>query len=132
MYALLYRSSATCPFDADAVEAVEAAAEARNGLWSLASLLLHGPCADGRAGFAQWIEGERESVEALFALVAADTRHAGVAVLGRGDGLGGAPLLGGRGMRAEAVAAVPETLDAFVSAAADVLAGPSEPLVPPE
>ena len=122
MYALLYRSSATCPFDAEAVRAIEAAAEARNGLWSLATLLLHGPCAQGRAGFAQWIEGEPEAVEALFGLVAGDPRHDGVAVVARGAGLGGAPLLGGRGMRAAAVAVLPETLDAFVFAAADVLA----------
>ncbi len=117
MYALLYRSSATCPFDSDAERDIIEAAQERNGLWSIAALLLYGPCADGRAGFAQWIEGEHETVEALFALVAADPRHDGVDVLGRGETLGGAPLLADDAIRAAAVDPLPETLDAFLEAA---------------
>ena len=131
MYALLYRSSATCPFDADTERHILEAARARNGLWGLASLLLHGPCVQGCAGFAQWIEGEREAVEALFSLVAEDPRHASVAVLARGDGIGGAPLLAGHGMQTAAADPLPETLDAFLARAA-ALPDRTEPPRPPE
>ncbi len=126
MYALLYRSSATCPFDTDAERDIVEAAQERNGLWSIAALLLYGPCADGRAGFAQWIEGEHESVEALFRLVSADPRHDGVAVLGRGEGLGGAPLLADHAIRSAAADPLPGTLGAFL-AAAEALSGPGNP-----
>lgn len=117
MYALLYRSSATCTFDSDAERCVAEAARERNDLWNLSALLLHGPCHDGRAGFAQWIEGEREAVEVLFRHIATDPRHDGVDALARGEGLGGAPLLADHAIRAAAVDPLPETLDAFLEAA---------------
>ena len=88
MHALLYRSSATHPLTGADFSAIRAASTIRNGLWGVTSLLLCGfEPSSGRPGFVQWIEGEREAVESLFAHVRSDPRHRDVARIASGDSL---------------------------------------------
>ncbi len=119
MHAILYRSTATGPVSPADIEQIADAAARRNALWSITGLLLHGPDAHGRHGFAQWIEGDAENTEYLFALICADCRHTDVTRIADGHDLVGYALpTGGSGMRATAVDCLPETVDAFFSHAA--------------
>ena len=128
MYALLYRSSASCSVTADLLSDLYAASQMRNGLWGITGVLLC--CTSGDVhSFAQWLEGEEETVHDLYAHIRADTRHTACVVLASGDDLlavtHGERLFGEWEMRVLDVGVLPMTVAEFldVAAAADEVAG---------
>jgi hypothetical protein len=87
MFALLYRSRARPGLLASDLNAIIKTAEARNREIGITGILLYGQLAvvPGAPGeFVQWIEGDKESVEALYADIATDERHFDPEVLARG------------------------------------------------
>lgn len=119
VHALLYRSTATGPVSPADIERIVDVAARRNALWSITGLLLHGIDADGRHGFAQWLEGDAEDVENLFSLICADPRHTDVVRVADGRDLACYALPArGETMRAVAVDCLPATVDAFLVCAA--------------
>jgi hypothetical protein len=76
LQSLVYMSSATEPFDDDALEAVLAHARERNTEDGLTGLLLH---RDGR--FMQLLEGPYDAVLSTYRRILADDRHDSVRLL---------------------------------------------------
>ncbi|WP_144714297.1 BLUF domain-containing protein [Curtobacterium pusillum] len=76
LQSLVYMSSATAPFDDDALEAVLAHARERNTEDGLTGLLLH---RDGR--FMQLLEGPYDAVLSTYQRILADDRHDSVRLL---------------------------------------------------
>lgn len=115
MHAILYRSTATSPVSpADIARMVDVAAR-RNALWCITGLLLHGIDADGRHGFAQWLEGDAEGLESLFALICADHRHTDVVRIADGRDLACYALPTSRqAMWAIDVGCLPVTVEEFL------------------
>lgn len=128
MYALLYRSTAACALAESDFESIRDHADGRNGLWGVTGLLLCGPAPDGERGFVQWLEGERETVHALYAHIQADARHARFEVLAEGDALetvtGGDRLFPGRHLEIRHTEALPRSLGGFLEALPDETDGP--------
>ncbi|OIH92820.1 BLUF domain-containing protein [Curtobacterium sp. MCBA15_001] len=76
LQSLVYMSSATEPFDDDALEAVLAYSRERNTADGLTGMLVH------RAGrFMQLLEGPYDAVMATYARILQDERHDDVALL---------------------------------------------------
>lgn len=87
MHALLYRSAARPGLLADDLNAIIETAEENNRAAGVTGLLLHGkfealPALAGQ--FVQWIEGDKDAVEGLFAQIQTDPRHSDIEVLARG------------------------------------------------
>lgn len=132
MYALLYCSSASGPLSVVDLSGIAAAAAERNSLWGVTGLLLYGqgPVTSRLAtgpppsGFVQWIEGERETVQDLYAHIQADPRHTDFSVIARGEHLA-APTVAGRlfphwKLRICPTEALPRTLASFLRLAVSV------------
>jgi len=76
LHSLVYMSSATEPFDDDALDAVLEQARARNTADGLTGLLVH------RGGrFMQLLEGPHDAVVATYARIVGDERHDDVRLL---------------------------------------------------
>ena len=101
MHAVLYRSRARPGLLAGDLNAIIDSASRRNAAMGVTGLLLYGllqavPGAPGE--FVQWLEGDRESVEAVVERIEADGRHFDVEVLARGplaEVAAGAPVSAG-------------------------------------
>lgn len=88
MHALLYRSRARPGLLASDLNDIIETAEARNRQLDVTGLLLYGQLAavPGAPGeFVQWLEGEEDAVEALYAEIEQDGRHFDIEVLARGS-----------------------------------------------
>ncbi len=130
MYALLYRSTATCGLAEADYDAIRDAARARNGLWGVTGVLLCASSATDESdprgaacplGFVQWIEGEEETIRDLYAHIRADTRHGDTVEIASGDALaahtGGERLFPAWEMHVVMVASLPETVESFLAVA---------------
>ena len=132
MHAILFRSTATGPMSPADIEQIVEVSSRRNTLWCITGLLLHGVDADGRHGFAHWIEGDPEDIEGLFTLICSDSRHTNVVRIADGRDLACYVLpTRGQAMWAMAVDRLPTSVDAFLICAAAHCDAP-EPSRPPE
>ena len=119
MHAILYRSTAAHPIRPADIDEIVDTGRRRNTLWSITGLLLYGFYPDGQPGFVQWLEGDTEGVEALFACICADARHTNVVRIATGRDLAcyTLPTLC-LAMCAIPVDCLPGTPDAFLAQAA--------------
>ena len=76
VFQLAYASTAVAPLERDALVALLRQARSHNEARRITGVLLH---SDGR--FLQLLEGDRDEVRALYAVVAADPRHRDVVTL---------------------------------------------------
>jgi hypothetical protein len=80
LYNLVYCSRATAGVDAAEVDRIIATARRDNPARAITGLLVF-----GSGIFFQWLEGPRDSVVELMALIAADARHHSVVMLNPGE-----------------------------------------------
>ena len=80
IYSLTYASASVVPMKPAELTQLLLKARAKNGRLGLTGILVH-----QGGSFLQTLEGNREVVEALFALVSLDKRHGKIAVLSRGE-----------------------------------------------
>jgi hypothetical protein len=79
-YFLLYRSAETYELDGDSMIKLLVDARGNNRRLGVTGLLIH------RHGhFMQYLEGDHEQVHALYNVIARDTRHTDIKVLGHGQ-----------------------------------------------
>jgi hypothetical protein len=83
LHNLVYCSRATAGVDDSAVERIVASARRRNPLLGLTGMLVF-----GSGVFFQWLEGPREGIMRLMALLRADPRHENIVVLTETDAAG--------------------------------------------
>jgi hypothetical protein len=76
LYNLVYCSRATAGVDDAAVQRIVATARRQNAIHGITGLLVF-----GSGIFFQWLEGPRESVQTLLALLQADPRHRDIVLL---------------------------------------------------
>ncbi|MDN3495158.1 BLUF domain-containing protein [Planococcus sp. APC 4015] len=76
LYSLVYSSTATEPFDPDALEALLGHSRAANSASGITGMLLY-----RRGRFIQFLEGPERPVRDLLDRISADPRHVGVRVM---------------------------------------------------
>tara|TARA_B100000965_G_scaffold271480_1_gene229667 strand:- start:250 stop:711 length:462 start_codon:yes stop_codon:yes gene_type:complete len=79
LHALVYSSTETAPLSPQGIEELLAVSRQKNARLGITGILIY-----GGGGFAQYLEGARAGIDALFATISNDPRHQNVWLLAEG------------------------------------------------